>query len=117
MELEQADAILREAGYNPAQVGRTGARIAELAIEAQREKMRADAAQKALDTLEAMAIGWDVRLRAVPNYTTFNMQLIDPADDKVIASFNGSFLDVIGQADAWFDGVEFVFGPVKVTQP
>lgn len=115
MELEQADAVLREAGYNPAQVGRTGARIAKLAIDAQRQKMRADAAQKALDTLEAMAIGWDVRLRAVPNYTTFNMQLIDPADDKVIASFDGSFMDVIGQADAWFDGVEFTVGPVVVS--
>lgn len=43
--IEQVDAELRKFGLDPEQVGKTGARLAEAWLEAQRQKMRAEAAE------------------------------------------------------------------------
>jgi hypothetical protein len=66
-----------------------------------------------LSALEGLAIMWDVRIRAMPTYDTYNLQLIDPADDRTVAQFSGPLKKVLRDADAWLDGVEFTFAPAE----
>ena len=65
--------------------------------------------------LEALAMFWDVTLRSTGQGQKVTLTLnFNGGDTK--AEFTGLLQDVILQADAWFDGIEFSFVP-EATQP
>ena len=65
------------------------------------------------DKLEALAMFWDITLRSPGNGCQVTMSLSFDGGETV-KEFTGSLQDVILEADAWFDGVEFSFAPVPV---
>jgi hypothetical protein len=63
-----------------------------------------------LDTLEALTF-WDVKIVSAKGMN-LTLSLHDPQTGAQVASFTGSMADVVAEADAWFDGVEFTFPPI-----